>query len=161
MIREAELPGVGKKFTFPIKKDHDLIVVIYHSGKREIYAVEGDSEPVCVAELTDDQAKELGFVLAGAPYQPLPSEKIELIMREMIMEWIGISGDSPFVGKTIAQLDVRKRTGASIIALVRGTHIVPSPDPHREIIQKGDVMVVVGTRQHINNLLSLCGRCTV
>ncbi len=158
-LRETDLPGIGKKYSIRLKEGRDLVVVIYNTGKREIYLIEGD-EPACIFELTDEEAKELGFLVAGALYQPIKSDKMELILKEVVMEWVKVESESHFVGKTIAELQIRRTTGASVIAIVRQDHIIPSPDPYKEKILTGDTLVVVGTRQQISKLLELCGRCS-
>ena len=38
--------------------------------------------------------------------------------------------------------------------------IIPSPDPYKERIELGDILIVVGTRPQINHFLELCGRCS-
>ena len=158
-LRETDLPGIGKKYAIRLKEGRELVIIIYNTGKREIYLME-DEEASCIFELTDDEARELGFLVAGALYQPIKSEKMELILKEVVMEWIKVEAGSNFVGKTIAELQIRRTTGASVIAIVRGDKIVPSPDPYKETILLGDTLVVVGTRHQINHLLELCGRCS-
>ncbi len=51
--------------------------------------------------------------------------------------------DSPAVGRTLAQLDLRKGTGALVIAVVRGEKHYPSPEPGFTF-QQGDILVLVG-----------------
>jgi K+:H+ antiporter len=51
--------------------------------------------------------------------------------------------DSPAVGRTLAQLDLRKGTGALVIAVVRGEKHYPSPKPGFTF-QQGDILVLVG-----------------
>jgi len=60
-----------------------------------------------------------------------------------------------FVGRTLRQLDLRKRTALSVVAIRRdvdgkGRAIVPSPD---EIIRGDDILVVVGSPQAVDKLL--------
>lgn len=157
-LRETDLPGIGKKYDLILESGKEISIIIYSTGKREIYLME-DEEPLCTIELSDEESRELGFLLAGAVYQPIPSTKMELIMKEMVMEWIKVEEGSNFENKTIADLQVRKRTGASIIAIVRGDKIIPSPDPYREVIKAGDTLVVVGTRNQVNQVISFCKRC--
>jgi TrkA domain protein len=59
-------------------------------------------------------------------------------------------------GKTLSDLAVRRLTGASVIAILRGETIIPTPDPYQEVIQPGDTLVVVGTRPQIEKVLPLC-----
>ncbi len=158
-IRETDLPGIGKKYAVTLEEGRDLMIIIHNTGKREVYLME-DEEPQCFFELTDEEAKELGFLVAGALYQPIKAEKMELILKEMVMEWVKVEKDSNFVNKTIAELQIRKITGASVIAMMRGDKIIPSPDPYKENILPNDTLVVIGTRKQINHLLELCGRCS-
>ncbi len=157
-LRETDLPGIGKKYDLILENGKEVAIIIYSTGKREIYLME-DEEPLCTIELSDEESREIGFLLAGAVYQPIPSSKMELIMKEMVMEWIKVEEGSNFENKTIADLQVRKRTGASIIAIVRGDKIIPSPDPYKEIIRAGDTLVVVGTRNQVNQVISFCKKC--
>ncbi len=158
-LKETDLPGIGKKYSVKLKSGKTLVIVIYNTGKREIYLME-DEDVVCYFELTDDESKELGFLIAGALYQPIKGDRMELILKEVVMEWVKVEKESNFVDKTIAELQIRKLTGASVIAIVRNENIIPSPDPYKEKILPQDTLVVVGTRQQINKLLSICGGCS-
>ena len=60
------------------------------------------------------------------------------------------SNDRSFaVGKTLAQLNVRGLTGASVLAIVRGEEnvIMPSATEHLRV---GDMLALVGTREAVN-----------
>lgn len=65
---------------------------------------------------------------------------------------------SNFAGKTIAELQIRRTTGVSVIAIDRKGKIIPSPDPYKEKIEIGDILIVVGSRPQINHFLELCKR---
>ncbi len=156
-IRETDLPGIGKKYSMSLKEGRELVLVIYNTGKREIYLME-DEETSCIFDLTEEEAKELGFLLAGALYQPIKTDKMELILKEVVMEWVKIEPGSNFAGKTIAELQIRRTTGVSVIAIDRKGKIIPSPDPYKEKIEIGDILIVVGSRPQINHFLELCKR---
>ncbi|WP_448584071.1 cation:proton antiporter regulatory subunit [Thermocrinis sp.] len=158
-IRETDLPGIGKKYGVSLKSGKELVIIIHNTGRREIYLMEGE-EPSCFIELTDEEAKELGFLVAGATYQPVSAEKMEMILQQVVMEWIKVGEGSNLANKTIAQLEIRKKTGVSIIAIEREGKVIPSPDPYKEKIEVGDVLITVGTRQQIKAFLELCGRCS-
>jgi len=57
-----------------------------------------------------------------------------------------INPQSHMIGKTIASLQFWQNTGATIIALRRGTRVSISPGPH-VILREDDVLVVVGDDQ--------------
>jgi len=100
--------------------------------------------------------QELAFIMGGVRYQPLPADKMSLIFRELIIEWITVEIKCLMAHKTLADLAVRRKTGASVIAILRGETIIPTPDPYKERIQPGDQLVAVGTRSQIESLLSFC-----
>jgi CPA2 family monovalent cation:H+ antiporter-2 len=61
---------------------------------------------------------------------------------------IAIAKGSPAVGKTLAELDLRGATGATVLAITRGDSglIVPTS---REPLHEGDVLAVAGTRDAV------------
>ncbi|WEK54598.1 MAG: TrkA C-terminal domain-containing protein [Candidatus Cohnella colombiensis] len=72
---------------------------------------------------------------------------------------IKVTDHSHVVGKTIANLQFWQNTGATIVALRRGTQVSISPGPH-VILRENDVLVVVGdgqvqerTEQFLNMIL--------
>jgi TrkA domain protein len=160
-FREVDLPGVGKKYSLLLEDGRILTLIIHNTGKREIYILEDeDEEPICVVMLGEEEAKELGFLLAGTTYQPVATEKMEMFMKEMVMEWVKVGSGSNLVDKTIAESQIRKKTGASVVAIIRGEEMIVSPDPYEAKIMRGDTLVVVGTRSHIKKFLDFCGDCT-
>jgi TrkA domain protein len=98
--------------------------------------------------------------VAGATYQPVPTEKMEMILQQVVMEWVKVHQNSNFVNKTIAELEIRRKTGVSIIAIEREGKVIPSPDPYKEQIKAGDTLIAVGTRQQMKAFLYLCGGCS-
>jgi TrkA domain protein len=135
-IRETDLPGIGKKYVVLLKSGKELVIIIHNTGRREIYLME-DEEPSCVIELTDEEAKELGFLVAGATYQPISTEKMEMILQQVVMEWVKVHQNSNFVNKTIAELEIRRKTGVSIIAIERGGEGDPKSRPLQRTYKGG------------------------
>jgi CPA2 family monovalent cation:H+ antiporter-2 len=60
---------------------------------------------------------------------------------------IRLDPDGPGVGKTLADLNLRGRTGASVIAIIRGS--VPVVPTANEPLVAGDVLAIAGTRDAI------------
>jgi TrkA domain protein len=151
-LEETELPGIGKRFETRLSGGQNLVVVIHNTGKREVYLME-EEEPSCCFELTDEEAKELGFLIAGAVFEPVATEKMELLWKQVVMEWVKVEAKSSYVGNTIAELQIRRKTGVSVIAIERNDRIIPSPDPYKEKIEAQDILVVIGTREQIARFL--------
>ena len=152
-VKEADLPGVGKKYVVETEEGAEVILIVHNTGKREICILpeggeEEEGEPACIIPLTEEEAKEIAFLLAGTKYQPTTTDKFEFLTREIVMDWIKVENNSKLVGKSIAESEIRKKTGVSLIAIIRGDKVIPSPDP-TEKINAGDTIVVVGTREKI------------
>ena len=61
---------------------------------------------------------------------------------------IQLEATSPGVGKSLADLNLRGRTGATVLAIIRaGKPVVPTAG---EQLDTGDVLAVAGTREAID-----------
>lgn len=158
-LREAHLPGVGRKYTLTLKQGGKLVLIIHNSGQRELFWVEPEEDdPSLSIKLTEEEAREMAFILGGVRYQPLPADKVNFLLQEVVMEWVPVSEGCEMEGRTLAELELRRRTGVSVIAILREGKTIPSPDPYRERIQAGDTLVAVGTRAQIERILPMCQR---
>jgi CPA2 family monovalent cation:H+ antiporter-2 len=70
------------------------------------------------------------------------------------VETCRIEDHSPSVGKTLADLSIRPRTGASVIAWTRNGVTESNPSLKTKV-QPGDVVVLLGTRDQIRRAISL------
>ena len=57
-------------------------------------------------------------------------------------------------GRAIGELGVRAKTGASIVALVRGDEVITNPGPNLTL-EPGDTVSVVGTAEQRAGFLAL------
>jgi TrkA domain protein len=58
---------------------------------------------------------------------------------------------SPFDGRTLGDTRARTLTGCSIVAIVRGSDVVPSPSPADQL-RAGDVLVAIGASSGLEQL---------
>jgi CPA2 family monovalent cation:H+ antiporter-2 len=75
-------------------------------------------------------------------------------LTDVEVETFRIEADSPAAGKTLAQLAMRPRTGASIIALTRNGVTTSNPS-EKSRLEAGDVVVLLGTREQIRHAIGL------
>lgn len=157
-VKEGELPGIGKKYSIRTESGDTLVVVIHYTGKREIYCFEeGSEEPVAVIELTDEEARTLGTILVGALFQPTSDEeKIGFLMKHLVFEWVKVPENSFLAGKTIKELDIRKKFGVIIVAVIRDENVIVSPSPLFKM-EPGDTLVVVGTLESVKQFVKEVG----
>lgn len=151
-IHEQELPGIGRRYS--VQADGgELSVVIHHSGRRDVYLTDSSGRlPPSVATLSDDQARRLGAVLAGAYFQPTVSRRIEAVVGGLLIDWVTVTADSPGAGRSIADLQVRRQTRMTIVAILRGDDVVVVPEP-TEVLHAGDRVVVVGRPEDLDGFM--------
>ena len=75
-------------------------------------------------------------------------------LSDVEVETCRIEEDSPAAGKTLAELAVRLRTGASIIAWTRSGVTESNPAKKTELLA-GDIVVLLGTRDQIRRAIGL------
>lgn len=154
-VYETDVPGVGKKFEVELGGDERLVILLHHDGKRELfYKPNPDADAERLFTLNGQLAREVGAILQGAYFQPVETDNVEVPLGEAIIEWLDVSEGSPLVDRTLAEAGVRQQTGASIIAIQRGSDTVPNPDPE-ETIAAGDILVTLGTRDEQSAVESL------
>ncbi|MFQ5863029.1 MAG: cation:proton antiporter regulatory subunit [Candidatus Brocadiales bacterium] len=154
-VKETELPAIGKKFTIETESDETVVIVVRLNGDREVYRFTEDKEiPISETTFTEEEARTIGSILAGAYFQPVQETAVKLLMKEMAMEWVKVEAGSILKNKTIGELAIRKRTGASIISILRGGKVIPNPLP-KETMYEGDTIIAVGNKEQIKAFLSL------
>jgi TrkA domain protein len=144
-LRETRLPGVGVKYGFRTSDGGRLAIVLHNDGVREIYFFrhDHDDEPSEVIRLDDDEARQLGAVIGGAYERPKIVEELELALGELTIEWVPVPGDSPLIGKTLAECGFRAKTGITVIAILRDPEPVAGAQPS-DVVLEGDTLVTVG-----------------
>jgi TrkA domain protein len=144
-LRETRLPGVGVKYSLATAHGGRITVILHNEGLREIYYFRhtGDEDPTAVIRLEDDEARQLGAVVAGAYDRPKIVEELEMAFGELAIEWVPVPDGSPAIGKTLADCGFRARTGITIIAILREPEPVAGAQPG-DVVQKGDTLVTVG-----------------
>ncbi len=155
-LKEADLAGIGKKYTFSLNSGDEIVVVVHATGRREIHIMDKmRDEPAFTVVLSDEEAKQIAFVIGGVDFQPVPTEKIDFIAKGVALEWIRVKHGSPLAGKTIGENQIRKKTGVTVVAILRGENIIASPGPE-EIIHENDSLLIVGKIESIKNFLEYC-----
>ncbi|MGB9965374.1 cation:proton antiporter regulatory subunit [Halobacterium sp. CBA1126] len=157
-VRETDLPNVGRKFELDLADGGQLSVVIGHDGTRTLYRLPergGDAERV--AELTGEEARQFGAILGGAYFQPAESETADVPVGDGRIEWFDVPADSPLAGSSVADSALRTETGATLLAIQRGSDTIANPDPG-EVIEPGDVLVTLGTQEEQRGLGALVNK---
>jgi CPA2 family monovalent cation:H+ antiporter-2 len=78
----------------------------------------------------------------------------EGMLADVDVETCRIDDGSPALGKTLSQVSIQPRTGASVVALTRAGLTQSNPS-EKVRLQSGDIVVLLGTRKQIQHALSL------
>ena len=156
-IWESDLPGIGRKFQMETRRGEKLVVVIHDNGRRELYFFDAGNDDECTSSVTldDDEALQAAGILGGMSYKPKALETVNLSLNDLVIEWYKIPPQAACIGKTIGELDVRQKTGATIIAVIDSQEkkqINPGPD---HVFTANALLVVAGERAHLKTLKTL------
>ena len=155
-VSEIRLPGVGVRHEYTTADGERVGVVSHRSGRREIVVYDRNDPDSCraILHLSPDDTRTLAELL-GAPHLSETLTSVQSI-EGLAIDWITVAEGSRFEGSTIGEGQFRTRTGASIVAVVRGETPVPSPGPDHRFLA-GDVAVAVGTRDGLSQMRDLLG----
>ncbi|SIS43929.1 cation:proton antiporter regulatory subunit [Salimicrobium flavidum] len=156
-ISVSQLPGIGQKISFKTAENSQIVLIVHHTGKRELYLFDdADNEEADFAiDLTADETRELGAQFLGATYQPVSADKLKMFKNQIVIDWLELKEESVLAGKTIQESGIRRRTGATIIGIVQGdeTIAIPEADQH---LTPGIVLMAIGKQEQIDMLQSMC-----
>ncbi len=113
-VYESDLPGVGKKFEIELDDGERLVIVTHNTGKREVYLkADADADSEKVFEVSDRLARKIGTILEGAYFQPVQVKQVETMLSDdTYLEWYGVSETAEVAGQTLAEANIRDRTGS-------------------------------------------------
>lgn len=155
VVRETKLPGVGVRHEFTSERGETIGVLVHHDGRRDVLVYSAEDPDACAAtiELSRADTRTMSELLGASQI----AEVLGVVQQEvagLAIEWIELPEDSPGTGASIAEGEYRRRTGASIVAVLRGGESIPAPNPDF-VLQAGDTVVAIGTRDGVGTLTSL------
>ena len=149
-IEEEDLPGIGKKFTLHTLSGALITVVIHNEGRRDIYYSKDEDEEPFIFTLTDEEARKVSSILGDAYFKPTPIMSAKRALSEDITG-VRVPSGSTVIGQQIKDLDIRKRTGASVVSIIRGDQIIKNPSA-TTVIEEEDLLMVMGTGESVEKL---------
>ncbi|MCD8510219.1 MAG: potassium transporter TrkA [Bacillus sp. (in: Bacteria)] len=156
-VKMADLPGIGKKISFITAQDSMIVLIVHHTGKRELYFFhdKDNDEADFSIDLTAEETREMGAHLLGAMFQPVEADKMKLLKSQIVTEWVALDGESKFVNKTIAQSSIKEKTGVSVVGIFRNNDVIANPALD-EVLLAGDTIMAIGKQEEITRFEDLC-----
>ncbi|SIN80851.1 cation:proton antiporter domain-containing protein [Halodesulfovibrio marinisediminis] len=74
--------------------------------------------------------------------------------RQFDLQWVRLSKESSLANHSIGESNIRKRTGASIVGVVRNEELLSNPDANCVLLDE-DLIAIIGNDQARNNFLKL------
>ncbi len=156
-ISEAFLPGVGRKFQVDTTSGDRLVIVIHDDGTRELYHFTRRNldRASSVLRLSDGEARQIAGIVGGLTYVPRNLPMAEVILEDLVLEWFTIEPGAACIGHSIRELQVRTRTGASIVSIIEPDQTKRTNPEAHTILNAGATLIVAGDRSTINALKRL------
>lgn len=143
-VREATLPGVGKKYVMPLRAGGNLAIVVRPDGARQLYHfLEDDDRPFDVIRVDQEEAQQVAQLLGHALVAPDRGE-LELVLGALEIDWVTLEPGSPLVGRSLGESQLRTRTGASVMAVMRDGRAIANP-PIETVFEADDTLLVIGS----------------
>jgi TrkA domain protein len=148
-VIETLLPGVGRRYEFTLEDGQRMCIVSTRDDRYTVSTYDRDDPDVgrTLFELDEEEAVTVAEIL-GAPRIAVKLADLSREIPGLASEQVELVEGSTFVGRTLGDTQLRTRTGASVVALVRDDRVVASPEPAQDLRAR-DVLVVIGTSEGI------------
>jgi TrkA domain protein len=148
-INEVMLPGVGLRYEFTSRDGDHLGLVARRDGYLEVVRYDPGDPDECepLFRLTTEEAEAVAEIF-GAPRIAERFADLSRAVPGLDAGQVGVPAGSRYAGRPLGDTRARTRTGASIVAIVRGEQVLVSPGP-ADLVVSGDVLVVIGTEDGI------------
>lgn len=106
--------------------------------------------PVQVQKYTDVVRRDHYDIAVSTPEEYRLLEQLTYALRGLELVWHQVGEGSPLVNQTVAGVGIRDRSGASIIAVLRGEHVIANPKSAFQF-ESGDVIGLIGEESQIKS----------
>ncbi len=144
-LKESTLPGVGKKYVMSLDEGGHVAVIVKPDGERQLYHfLENEDRPCDVVTLEAAEAQQVALLLGTQMVAAPDNEALQVALGKLDLEWVTVDEGAAVVGRSLLESDLRRRTGASVVAILRGDEVFANPDVGTRFAV-GDTVVVIGT----------------
>lgn len=133
------------RYEFDTASGDRIGVVVLRDGRRDLLLYDRNDPDSCsnVVELEPAESAAMVELLGGSKVTERLAD-LRYEVEGLSIEWVTMSATSSLTGKTIGDGAIRTRTGATVVAVIRGDTSFPGPGPDFTF-QAGDVVLVMGS----------------
>jgi len=113
-----------------------------------------------VSQYADVVRREHYDVAISTPDEHQVLQQLMAAAKGIELTWVQLSEGSPLVGQSLAGADLRARTGASVIALMRRGHLQANPKS-QTVFEAGDRVGLIGTPEQVEAAVRMCAGAQV
>lgn len=148
-IQETHLPGVGIRHDFETSEGRRLGVITHRTGRRDLLLYSEEDPDACgnTVHLSEDEAHVLADVLGGSRVARSVGDTLQSV-DGIVIDWLLVTSAWECAGRPLRDMNLRERTGVTVVAVVRDGETIPAPGPDFEV-HADDTVVVVGTVQGV------------
>jgi len=149
-LRSLNLPGVGTKYEFETDKGDTVAIFFTKTGTIQMYTLQKGCRTPSAAEMTPVEARRLGNILTGAIIEA-DQESVEVAFSALADLRVTLHSfliPKTIAGRTIEDLQIRAKTGATVIAVCRHDRNIVNPPP-TFVFESGDAALVIGESDQI------------
>jgi len=150
-LRETVVPGVGAQVDFTAEDGARVGVLSHRDGSKTLLLFAGDDPdaPQATARLTAAEGEMLAGIL-GLQSATRHLIQVAETAANLPVRWVDVEPQWEFADKTIGDSELRRRTGTTIVAVIRGDETITAPRPDFRL-QAGDTAVLIGTEDGLEH----------
>lgn len=154
-VNQTPLPGVGVRYDFTTKAGDRIGVISHHTERYDLLVYDKLDPDSCttVLRLEADEGNTLAE-LVGSTRMADPMKEFQESISGLTIDWVPVGETWECAECMLSELQIRARTGVSIVAIVRNHETIPSP-PADFRLRAGDTAVVVGTPEGIREAFAM------
>jgi TrkA domain protein len=154
-IERTALPGVGISHAITTVARQRLGVISHVTGRRDLvlYDVDDPEQAAQTVVLAGHEAHQVADLLTGTVTVDHVTD-LERRLTGVVAARIRIPAGSAYDGRPLGHTRARTRTGASIVAVIRGADVIAAPGPDF-VLRHEDRIVAVADQPGIAALTEL------
>ncbi|MEZ5144581.1 MAG: TrkA C-terminal domain-containing protein [Acidimicrobiales bacterium] len=132
----VRLPGIGERLDVTDVDGAPVGVVRRLDGTVEVHST---ASPCVLDAVTASSVA--AFATGRFTIDPKVAARVADVLGGLAFDWVRLEPGDAAIGRTIAELAVRQRTGVTVVAVLRGSQPIVAPDPTLRF-EAGDDLII-------------------